>query len=381
MARMIVRLENLCKYFGEVVAVDDVNLDIEESEFITLLGPSGCGKTTTLRMIAGLEMPTFGSVYLEGNDVTYTPPEKRPVNMVFQAYALFPHMTIAENIAFGPMIRKWPKEEIHRGVEEMLRIVRLEGFGSRRPDQLSGGQAQRVALARAVINRPKVLLLDEPLGALDLKLRKAMQLELRGIHQRLGITFVYVTHDQEEAMVMSDRIVLMNQGQIVQVGAPAEIYNRPQSEFASRFIGEANLLNGVILAVQKDRVEVDVNGLRLSCLAQPGFSVGQKAVVSIRPERMSLFVHREEIPPTWKNVFPGTVVNTIFLGSLGRYQVRLANDQEVLVERPTTDGALSCCVRDEVHVGWDASSNVVLAALRTSVKGVRGGQKGGMPGY
>jgi spermidine/putrescine transport system ATP-binding protein len=339
-----------------------VNLDIQEGEFITLLGPSGCGKTTSLRMIAGLEVPTSGTVYLEGNDVTYVPPEKRPVNMVFQAYALFPHMTIAQNIAFGPMIKKWPRDEIVKGVDEMLKIVQLDSYGSRRPDQLSGGQAQRVALARALINRPRVLLLDEPLGALDLKLRKAMQLELRGIHQRLGMTFIYVTHDQEEAMVMSDRIVLMNLGRIVQVGSPTEIYNRPQNEFASRFVGEANLLNGKITAVQVDALGVDVDGLTLRCPGQPGFSVGQRAVVSVRPERISLFVQREEIPPAWQNVFPGTVMNTIFLGPLGRYQVRLANGYVLLVERPTTDGVLSCCVRDQVFVGWDASSNVVLAA-------------------
>ncbi len=362
MTGVIVQLQNLCKNFGDVVAVDNVNLGIQEGEFITLLGPSGCGKTSTLRMIAGLEMPTSGAVCLEGNDVTFTAAEKRPVNMVFQAYALFPHMTIAENIAFGPMIKKWPKDEIAKGVEKMLAVVRLEGFGARKPDQLSGGQAQRVALARALINRPRVLLLDEPLGALDLKLRKAMQLELRGIQQRLGMTFVYVTHDQEEAMVMSDRIVLMNQGRIVQVGSPTEIYNRPQSEFASRFIGEANLLDGAVGAVQEDHIEVDANGLTLWIPAQSGFTTGQKAVVSIRPERISLFVAKEKIPATWKNVFPGTVVNTIFMGPLGRYQIRLANDEVLLVEEPTADGVLSCCVRDEVYVGWDAGSNVILAA-------------------
>ena len=363
MAKVIVRLQDLCKHFGEVIAVDNVNLDIEEGEFITLLGPSGCGKTTTLRMIAGLEIPISGAVYLEGNDVTHTPPEKRPVNMVFQAYALFPHMTIAENIAFGPMIKKWPKGEIAAGVEDMLRIVRLEGYGSRKPDQLSGGQAQRVALARALINRPRVLLLDEPLGALDLKLRKAMQLELRGIHQRLGMTFVYVTHDQEEAMVMSDRIVLMNRGRVEQIGAPTEIYNRPQSEFASRFIGEANLLEGAVTAVQADHMEVEVGGLTLRSPVQPGMVVGQKAIVSIRPERIGLFATKEEIPRSWTNVFEGTVVNSIFLGPLGRYQIRLAcRNQVLLVERPTTDGALACCVRDEIYVGWDVGSNVVLAA-------------------
>jgi spermidine/putrescine transport system ATP-binding protein len=362
MSRPIVQLTGLCKCFGEVVAVDNVDLDIQEGEFITLLGPSGCGKTTTLRMIAGLEMPTSGGVYLEGNDVTFTPPEKRPVNMVFQAYALFPHMTIAENIAFGPMIKKWPRDRIATGVEDMLKVVRLEGYGARRPGQLSGGQAQRVALARALINQPRVLLLDEPLGALDLKLRKAMQLELRGIQRRLGMTFVYVTHDQEEAMVMSDRIVLMNHGRIAQVGTPTEIYNRPQSEFVSRFIGEANLLEGVIESLHADHVEVAVDGLTLWGPPQMGFAPGQSVVVSVRPERISLFVVGESVPAIWHNVFPGTIVNTIFLGPLGRYQVRLANELLLMVEQPTTDGVLSCCIRDEVSVGWDTGSTVILAA-------------------
>ena len=362
MGEVIVRLENLKKHFGDVVAVDDMNLEIEEGEFVTLLGPSGCGKTTTLRMIAGLEMPTSGSLYLEGQDVTYTAPEKRPVNMVFQAYALFPHMTIAENIAFGPMIKKWPKEEIQQGVEDMLKIVRLEGYGTRKPDQLSGGQAQRVALARAMINRPKVLLLDEPLGALDLKLRKAMQLELRGIHERLGVTFVYVTHDQEEAMVMSDRIVLMNEGEIVQIGSPTEMYNFPETEFASRFIGEANLLAGEIRAVTEDHVEVEVDGLVLFAPVRPSLSPGQKSIVSIRPERVTLFATQEDIPEAWKNVFLGTVESTIFIGPIARYHVRLSNGQLLLVERATTDGVLSYHPGDQLFVGWETTSNVVLVA-------------------
>jgi spermidine/putrescine ABC transporter ATP-binding subunit len=362
MGEVIVHLENLNKHFGDVVAVDDMNLEIEEGEFVTLLGPSGCGKTTTLRMIAGLEMPTSGSVYLEGQDVTYTAPEKRPVNMVFQAYALFPHMTIAENIAFGPMIKKWPKDEIEQGVEDMLRIVRLEGYGTRKPNQLSGGQAQRVALARAMINRPKVLLLDEPLGALDLKLRKAMQLELRGIHERLGVTFVYVTHDQEESMVMSDRIVLMNDGQVVQVGSPTEIYNFPETEFASRFIGEANLLAGEIRAITEDHVEVEVDGLVLFAPVRPSLSPGRKSIVSIRPERVILFATPEDVPVAWTNAFPGTVDSTIFVGPIARYHIRLGNGQILLVEQATTDGVLSYHPGDQLFVGWESTSNVVLVA-------------------
>jgi spermidine/putrescine transport system ATP-binding protein len=358
----MVKLENLSKHFGDVIAVDNIHLEIDEGEFVTLLGPSGCGKTTTMRMIAGLEMPTSGSVSIGGQDVTLTPPEKRPVNLVFQAYALFPHMTIAENIAFGPMIKKWPKDEIERSVQEMLKLVRLEGFGPRRTHQLSGGQAQRVALARALINRPKVLLLDEPLGALDLKLRKAMQLELRDIHQRLGMTFVYVTHDQEEAMVMSDRVVLMNNGHIVQVGTPTEIYNQPRTEFASRFIGEANLLNGEIKAFRADQAQVEINGLTLLIPLQAGLSVGQKVIISIRPERIHLFIKEEDAPKTWPNILRGTVESAIFLGPTARYHLRLAGDQILVVDQPASNGKLGYQVNDQLYVGWEATNNVILPA-------------------
>jgi spermidine/putrescine transport system ATP-binding protein len=362
MGQAIVKLENLSKYFGEVVAVDNVNLEIEAGEFVTLLGPSGCGKTTTMRMIAGLEMPTSGSVSIEGQDVTYTPPEKRPVNMVFQAYALFPHMTIAENIAFGPMIKKWPKDEIERSVQDLLKLVRLEGFGARRTHQLSGGQAQRVALARALINRPKVLLLDEPLGALDLKLRKAMQLELRDIHQRLGMTFIYVTHDQEEAMVMSDRVVLMNNGHIVQVGAPTEIYNHPASEFASRFIGEANLLSGEVKAIRTDLVEVESSSLTLFAPLAGGVSAGQRVMISVRPERINLFARETDVPQTCQNVQRGTVENAIFLGPTARYHLKLAGDQILVVDQPASNGRLGYQVNDQLYAGWEASSNIILPA-------------------
>ena len=362
MGKAIVKLENLSKNFGDVTAVDNINLEIEEGEFVTLLGPSGCGKTTTLRMVAGLEMPTSGLIYLESQNVTSTPPEKRPVNMVFQAYALFPHMTIAENIAFGPLIKKWPKTEIELAVEEMLRLVQLEGYGSRRPDQLSGGQAQRVALARALVNRPRVLLLDEPLGSLDLKLRKAMQLELRNIQQRLGMTFIYVTHDQEEALVMSDRIVLMDRGRIVQAGSPTEIYNRPSSEFVSRFIGETNLLQGRITAINPEHTAIDANGLVLLTPVVANLTPGQEVVVSIRPERANLFLREEDIPKNLPNVFSGTIESAIFLGPIARYHVRLPNDQIFVVEEATVDGALNYGANTSLCVGWEIKSNIVLLA-------------------
>jgi len=358
-----VRLENLHKKFGEVLAVDHINLDIKAGEFVTLLGPSGCGKTTTMRMIAGLETPTSGTIYLEGQDYTNTPPEKRPVNMVFQAYALFPHLTIAENIAFGPRIKKIPSDKIQSDVEEMLRLVQLEGYGPRRPDQLSGGQAQRVALARALINHPKVLLLDEPLGALDLKLRKAMQLELRSIQQRLGMTFVYVTHDQEEAMVMSDRIVLMDKGKIMQDGTPSEIYNHPANEFVSRFIGEANLLKGTIKSLAGGNFLIEVaEQLAVTAPAKAGMALGDASITSIRPEKITVYSRTEGAPQDWPNVFNGTVKNAIFLGPFVRYHVLLANDQIVVADKTEASASSEFKIDEPVLVGWETENSVVLPA-------------------
>jgi spermidine/putrescine transport system ATP-binding protein len=363
MEKTTVKLENLCKQFGEVLAVDNVNLDIKPGEFVTLLGPSGCGKTTTLRMIAGLEVPTSGAIYLEGQDFTNIPPEKRPVNMVFQAYALFPHLTIAENIAFGPHIKKLPENQIRTDVEDMLRLVQLEGFGPRRPDQLSGGQAQRVALARALINHPKVLLLDEPLGALDLKLRKAMQLELRGIQQRLGMTFVYVTHDQEEAMVMSDRIVLMNKGKIAQIGTPSQIYNHPANEFVSRFIGEANLLNGAIKSLAGENFLIDVGEqIVVTAPAKPGMALGDISITSVRPERITVYASAEGAPQDWPNVFSGTVKSAIFLGPFVRYHVSLANGQIIVADKTATEGPGEFKIDEHVLVGWETENSVVFPA-------------------
>ena len=235
-------VEQVTKRFGDVVAVNDVTITIPGGEFFSMLGPSGCGKTTTLRMIAGFEAPDAGRIVLQGADVTHVPPPKRNVNMVFQAYGLFPHMTVGENVAFGPKIKKWSREETRERVAEAIRTVRLDGFEDRRPGQLSGGQQQRVALARALVNRPAALLLDEPLGALDLKLRKEMQLELKDLQQRTGTTFVYVTHDQEEAMTMSDRIAVMNGGVVEQLATPKELYQRPASAFVAGFIGTSNLI-------------------------------------------------------------------------------------------------------------------------------------------
>jgi spermidine/putrescine transport system ATP-binding protein len=280
-----VRLENVTKRFGEVVAVDALSLDIESGKFYALLGPSGCGKTTTLRMIGGFEEPTGGTIYLGDRAVTSLPPYKRDVNTVFQSYALFPHLTVFENVAFGLRRRRVKKPSLRGQVEEMLRIVGLEGYGGRRPKQLSGGQQQRVALARALVNRPRVLLLDEPLGALDLKLRKEMQLELKRIQHEMGFTFVHVTHDQEEAMTMADHIVVMNRGRIEQLGGPAELYERPRTGFVAGFLGVSNLLSGTVAGPDAVRLE---GGQVLR--VDPGALDGHtgRVRVGVRPEKLTI---------------------------------------------------------------------------------------------
>ena len=261
-----IRLDNLEKRFGDVLAVDHVSLDVGTGEFFSLLGPSGCGKTTTLRMIGGFELPTGGRILLRDRDMTREPPDKRPVNMVFQHYALFPHLTVGDNVAFGPKRKGLAKDEVRRRVGDALALVRLEAFEKRKPNQLSGGQQQRVALARALANRPDVLLLDEPLGALDLKLRRQLQIELKRIQSEVGITFVYVTHDQEEALTMSDRIAVMNAGQVEQLGTPEELYERPSTRFVADFIGTTNLLRATVESDGRARLDtgeiasVDVAG-------------------------------------------------------------------------------------------------------------------------
>ena len=280
-----VRLENVTKAFKEVVAVDDISLTIDEGEFFSLLGPSGCGKTTTLRMIGGFETPTSGAIYLAGSDVSNLPPYKRDVNTVFQSYALFPHFDVSENVAYGLKRKKVPSAEIAKRVTEMLELVDLPGYGTRKITQLSGGQQQRVALARALVNRPQVLLLDEPLGALDLKLRKQMQLELKRIQSEVGITFIYVTHDQDEAMTMSDRIAVMNAGRFEQIGAPQDVYEAPATAFVAGFLGASNLLEGEVVAEGRVKLaagsEITVPAGRLGASAGP-------ITVGVRPEKLNI---------------------------------------------------------------------------------------------
>lgn len=280
---IMIDLKNISKSFGKTTVLENMNLYIRENEFLTLLGPSGCGKTTTLRIIAGFETPSEGKVIFSGKDISDVPPYERQVNTVFQKYALFPHLNVYENIAFGLKIKKMPKEEITKKVTEVLKLVNLSGFEKRGVDSLSGGQQQRIAIARALVNEPKVLLLDEPLGALDLKLRKEMQIELKNIQKRVGITFIYVTHDQEEALTMSDTIVVMNEGLIQQIGTPVDIYNEPKNAFVAKFIGESNILPGIM---HKDYL-VEFQGVTFPCVDK-GFTPKEPVEVVIRPEDIQM---------------------------------------------------------------------------------------------
>lgn len=298
----IIDLENITMEYDGLKVLDDINLSIRKNEFLTLLGPSGCGKTTTLRIIGGFEEPTQGRVIFEGNDISKLPPYKRRINTVFQKYALFPHLDVFGNIAFGLKIKKVPNHEIEKRVKEMLRLVDLRGFENRSIESLSGGQQQRIAIARALVNEPEVLLLDEPLGALDLKLRKEMQIELKNIQQRIGITFIYVTHDQEEALTMSDTIVVMNQGKIQQIGSPIDIYNEPKNAFVAKFIGESNIIDGIM---HNDFI-VEFSGKTFDCVDK-GFNKKEKVEVVIRPEDL-------EIVPDSQAKLKGTVESVTFKG-------------------------------------------------------------------
>jgi spermidine/putrescine transport system ATP-binding protein len=316
-----VRLERVSKLFGDVAAVDDLSLDIAEGEFFSMLGPSGCGKTTTLRMIGGFEDPSLGTVYLGGRDVTDDPPFKRDVNTVFQSYALFPHLDVFENVAFGLRRKKVAKDEVETRVKETMNLVDLIGFETRKPPQMSGGQQQRVALARALVNRPKVLLLDEPLGALDLKLRKKMQLELKRIQQEVGITFIYVTHDQEEAMTMSDRLAVMRQGKIEQLGDPEYVYENPSTEFVAGFLGASNLLEGEIKESSNGSSTVSLTNGGLVSVPQSRIPADatSRVKVGVRPEKVS--IGRGQDIPSGMNGIEGTVTMATYIGVSHQYKV------------------------------------------------------------
>jgi spermidine/putrescine transport system ATP-binding protein len=333
-----IELLNVSKAFGASLAVRDLTLHVEHGIFFSLLGPSGCGKTTTLRLIAGFEQPTSGHIMIHGVDVARLPPYRRDVNTVFQSYALFPHMTVADNIAYGLRQRHVGQAEIRRRVAEVLHLVRLTGAESRRPAQLSGGQQQRVALARALVNRPTVLLLDEPLSALDLKLRRGMQNELKEMQHAVGITFIYVTHDQEEAITLSNRIAVLNAGQLEQEGAPAEVYERPQTRFVADFIGLTNFIDGTVSEVSGQDICVETAiGRIVAAGAQPSVVRGERVTLTLRPEKLRIFSMRTPAPDDW-NVAHGTVTQATFLGAQIEYRVRVgatggSGEQELTIRQ------------------------------------------------
>lgn len=349
-------LEDVTKVFGEVVAVDHLSLSIRKGEFFSLLGPSGCGKTTTLRLIGGFEAPTEGSIYVGGQLMNDVPAYERPVNTVFQSYALFPHLTVHGNIAFGLRIMKLGKREIDDRIRAVLDLVDLPGFGDRKPSQLSGGQRQRVALARSLVLEPTVLLLDEPLGALDLRLRKQMQVELKNLQEKLKITFLYVTHDQEEALAMSDRIGVMNQGRLEQVAKAEEIYERPKTRFVAGFIGETNVLTGLISRASDSSCSIDLDGLTFPL--PPAYCAngeGGELSISVRPEKISM---GDSLPEATR--FRARIVDEIYKGSSSTFLVELENGLRIRVERQMKGTSSDYAVGDRVDIGWLPESCVVL---------------------
>ncbi|HCU08215.1 MAG TPA: spermidine/putrescine ABC transporter ATP-binding protein [Clostridiales bacterium] len=352
MSDSIVSLQGVFKKFGRNTVVRDMNLEILEGEFLTLLGPSGCGKTTTLRMIAGFEETSAGTITVQGESVENKEPYQRDVNTVFQNYALFPHMTVFNNVAYGLTIRKVPKAEIASRVADMIDLVQLKGYEDRKPDELSGGQKQRVAIARALINNPKVLLLDEPLGALDLKLRKQMQVELKRLQKRLGITFVYVTHDQEEALTMSDRIAVMREGVVDQLGTPSDIYDYPRTRFVAGFIGESNLFEGTVEQIQERVMTVRTEAGSLLVQGE-GFAVDERIHVSIRPE----YVEFAKEPVEGFDI-QGRIKDFIYMGTVVKTAVDLKSGQEIKYSRFEQDQSVQS--GDIVYLSWKPSRAVAI---------------------
>lgn len=350
-----VRLNNVVKRFGDFTALHELNLEIQEGEFLSLLGPSGCGKTTTLRLIAGFIQPSQGSILLGDEDVTQVAPQHREIGMVFQDYALFPHMTIAENIGFGLKERHYPKAQIEARVRELLDLIRLSDVGDRYPAEVSGGQQQRIAVARAVAYPPKVLLMDEPLGALDLKLREAMQIELRRIQQELKITTVYVTHDQTEAMNMSDRIVVMNAGRIEQIGSAEAIYNDPQSRFVAEFVGQINLLEGQIIGSEGNFFTVLTLGATVQ-VPKGNVAAGDKVTIAVRPEHLQLV--DSNTSNSGLNIITGTLSARMFTGNLTRLYVDVGADKEIIIEARPQDVPQE--IGSKLHVAWQPSESRVL---------------------
>jgi len=355
-----IRIEQITKTFGEFAAVDNVSLDIYKTELFCLLGGSGCGKSTLLRMLAGFESPTSGRILLDGADMSGIPPYERPVNMMFQSYALFPHMSIEENVAFGLKQEGVYSAEIKKRVSNMLEMVRLEDFSRRKPHQLSGGQRQRVALARSLIKQPKLLLLDEPLSALDKKLRENTQFELMNLQEELGITFVVVTHDQEEAMILSSRIGVMDQGKIVQIGTPTEIYEYPGSRYIADFIGSVNLFDGNVVEDEADHVRIGSDEAGCNLFIDHGISVseGARVSVAVRPEKMRLSRSK---PDQRDNVAVGKIGEIAYMGNLSIYRIHLKSGKMVQVTLPNLDRDTEKFTWDEeIFVSWKSNSGLVL---------------------
>ncbi len=357
MEKVIVWIGNVSKKFGSVTAIDNISLEVYSGEFFSILGPSGCGKTTLLRLIAGLESPDIGEIHLKGKPITSVPPYQRDVNMVFQNYALFPHMNIYENISFGLKLKGMKKSEISDKVSRILEMVNLHKMEHRKPKQLSGGEQQRVALARALVNEPSVLLLDEPLGALDLKLRKQMQIELKDLQKRLGITFIYVTHDQEEALTMSDRIAIMSCGRLEQLGTPSQVYEEPKTEFVANFIGISNIFSGVLTNGNGSTLTLKTpDGLEIKALYTNG-NYPEKAIAMVRPEKILITLSQPKDENI--NLLYGEIENIVYLGTVIQFIMDM-NGRKLVVLDKNHDKKLKFSIKQKVFASWDISSTVLM---------------------
>ena len=353
-------LEKIRKSFGSVTAVDDVSLAVEPGEFITLLGPSGSGKTTTLMMIAGFDHPTSGEIYIDGMPLVGVPPHRRGIGMVFQSYALFPHLTVAENVGFALKQRAIDRRQIAQWVAQTLEIVRLRGYETRYPRQLSGGQQQRVALARAIIFQPRVLLMDEPLSALDKQLREELQLEMKRLHRQLGITFIYVTHDQREALIMSDRVAVMNQGRIEQAGTPADLYDRPANRFVAGFVGESNFLDGAVAAVSGRDVAVRVGGSTVTAVSDAPPPIGARVTLAVRPEKIGFRDDATPVPQARLNALDAQVRDITFVGEMHRYALEIVPGVTLVTKQQHRFHVRPRAPQERVTVEWHIEDTLIV---------------------
>src|SRR3990167_1646756 len=360
MAGNVVELQGVYKTIHDQAILHDITLEVRHGEFLTLLGPSGCGKTTLLRLISGFEEPSQGKIFINGKDVSGLPPHRRHAHTVFQSYALFPHMTVFDNVAFGLRCQRRPHPEIHSRVTEALKMVKLETYGNRKPHQLSGGQQQRVAIARAVVNRPLVLLLDEPLSSLDYRLRKTMQIELKQLQRKLGITFIFVTHDQEEALSMSDRVVVMHEGGIEQIGTPRQVYEKPENLTVAKFIGEVNIFDSTIVAIDDKKVTVDIQGKHRTAKTARHFEIGELVHAHVRPEELRVWGQTEVEDAT--DMFPGVVEEVIYKGTTVDLMVRLSTNQLVAATEffDEDDDRLEYAIGETVWATWVSGWEVIL---------------------